>query len=74
MILNPEDVVQIKKGENLIVSTSTNLKTHQVKVTNTQGQLVDLTPLQNNVWSLQGFTPGMFMLDVIVDMSSSGGL
>jgi hypothetical protein len=71
-VISPENVVQIKQGENLIVSTSADLKVHQVKVTNTQGQLVDLLSLQNNVWSLQGLTPGVYLLDVIVDMSSSG--
>jgi hypothetical protein len=71
-VISPENVVQIKQGENLIVSTSADLKVHQVKVTNTQGQLVDLLSLQNNVWSLQGLTPGVYLLDVIVDISSSG--
>jgi hypothetical protein len=64
--------VQIKQGENLIVSTSANLKAHQVKVTNIQGEFLGLAPLQKNIWSLQGLTPGVYILDVIVDMSSSG--
>jgi len=70
--VSPEDVVQVKQGENIVVSTSADLKTHEVKVTNTQGQLVDLLPLSSNMWSLQGLTPGVYKLDVIADMSSSG--
>jgi hypothetical protein len=70
--VSPEDVVQVKQGENIVVSTSANLKTHNVKVTNTQGQLMDLLPLSSNTWSLQGLSPGVYKLDVIVDMSSSG--
>ena len=31
-----------------------------------------MSPLPNNVWSLQGLIPGIYTLDVIVDMSSSG--
>jgi hypothetical protein len=68
--VSPEDVVQVKQGENIVVSTSADLKTQ--KVTNTQGQLVDLLPLSSNTWSLQGLTPGVYKLDVIADMSSSG--
>jgi hypothetical protein len=70
--VSPEDVVQVKQGENTTVSTSADLKTHTVKITNTQGQLVDLLPLSSNTWSLQGLTPGVYKLDVIADMSSSG--
>jgi hypothetical protein len=70
--VSPEDVVQVRQGENIVVSTSANLKTHNVKVTNTQGQLMDLLPLSSNTWSLQGLAPGVYKLDVIVDMSSSG--
>jgi hypothetical protein len=70
--VSPEDVVQVKQGENIVVSTSTDLKTHKVKVTNAQGQLSELLPLSSNIWSLQGLTPGIYKLDVIVDISSSG--
>src|SRR5215207_2769668 len=70
--ISPEDVVQVKQGENIVVSASADLKTHKVKVTNTQGQMVDLLPLSSNIWSLQGLTPGVYKLNIIVDMSSSG--
>jgi hypothetical protein len=36
-IFRTEDVVQVKQGENLIVATSPDLKTHQVTVRNIQG-------------------------------------
>jgi hypothetical protein len=71
-IVGPEDVVQVKQGENLIVSTSADLRTNKVTVINMQGIPVDLVPLPSNVWSLQGLLPGVYMLDVNVAMSSSG--
>jgi hypothetical protein len=70
--VSPEDIVQVKQGENLIVSTSPDLRTHQVTAGNVQGMSIDLVPLPNNVWSLQGLIPGKYTLDVIVDVSSSG--
>ena len=70
--ISPESVVQVKQGENIIVTTSENLKVNNVKAKNVQGQQVDLTPLPNNIWSLQNLVPGVYLLDVIVDMSSSG--
>jgi hypothetical protein len=68
----PESVVQVKQGENIMVTTSENLKVNNVKVRNVQGQQVDLLPLPNNLWLLQSLVPGVYLLDVIVDMSSSG--
>lgn len=67
-VINPENVVQVKQGENIMVSTSANLKTHQVKVTNTQGQSTNLLPLPNNAWSLQGLIPGVYTLDIIAPL------
>jgi hypothetical protein len=71
-IVGPEDVVQVKEGENLIVSTSPDLRTHQVTVTNIQGIPIDLVPLPSNTWSLQGLLPGIYTLNVNVAMSASG--
>ncbi len=71
-IVSPEDVVQVKQGENLIVSTSLGLRTHQVRVINIQGISIDLVPLPSNVWSLQGLLPGIYTLNVNVAMSTSG--
>ena len=70
--INPESVVQVKQGENIIVTTSENLKVNNVKAKNLQGQQVDLLPLPNNLWSVQNLAPGVYLLDVTVDMSSSG--
>ena len=53
-IVSPEDVVQVKQGENLIVSTGPDLTTHQVTARNMQGVPIDLVPLPSNAWSLQG--------------------
>jgi hypothetical protein len=55
-----------------MVTTSENLKVNSVKAKNVQDQQVDLLPLPNNIWSLQSLLPGVYLLDVIVDMSSSG--
>jgi hypothetical protein len=71
-VVGPEDVLQVKQGENLIVSTSPDLRTHQVTVRNIQGIPIDLVPLPSNAWSLQGLLPGVYTLDVNVAMSSSG--
>jgi uncharacterized membrane protein YgcG len=64
--------VQVKQGVNITVTTSENLKVKNVKAKNVQGQQLDLIPLPNNMWSLQNLVPGVYLLDVIVDMSSSG--
>ena len=64
--------MQVKQGENIMVTTSENLKVNNVKAKNVQGQQVDLLPLPNNIWSLPNLIPGVYLLDVIVDMSSSG--
>jgi hypothetical protein len=71
-IVGPEDVVQVKQGENLIVSTSPDLSTNKVTVINIQGIPIDLVPLPSNAWSLQGLLPGVYTLDVSVAMSTSG--
>jgi hypothetical protein len=71
-VISPEDVVQVKQGENIIVSTSPELSTHKVTVINVQGTSIDLLPLPSGVWSTQGLLPGVYTLNVIVDMSSSG--
>jgi hypothetical protein len=42
-----------------------------VKVQNSQGQFTKLVPLQNNAWSLQGSSRGVYLLDVIVGMTGS---
>jgi hypothetical protein len=55
-IVGPEDVVQVKQDENLIVSTSADLKTHKVKVTNTQGPCVLISSINipSNLLDLGG--------------------
>ena len=42
-----------------------------VKVTNTNGVMSKLVPLGNSTYSLLGFAPGSYVLDVIVDMPDS---
>jgi hypothetical protein len=71
-IVGPEDVLQVKQGENLIVSTSPDLTTNKVTVINMQGIPVDLVPLPSNAWSLQGLLPGVYTLNVNAALSTSG--
>ena len=54
------------------MSTSPDLKTHQVTARNLQGIPIDLVLLPSNAWSLQGLLPGVYTLGVNVAMSTSG--
>jgi hypothetical protein len=54
--ISPESVVQVKQGENIMVTTSENLKVHDVKARNVQGQQVDLMPLPNNRYRYSCFS------------------
>ena len=69
------NVVQINQGKDLIVFT-TNPEQDQVqrvKVRNTQGQLTELEPVTGspNTYSLAGYPVGVYLLDVIVQLSDS---
>jgi hypothetical protein len=70
--INPESVIQVKQGQNIMVLTTptVNEKIEKVKVTDTQGKIVDLVSLQNNQWSLSGLSVGAYVLDVIVNTSN----
>jgi hypothetical protein len=69
------NVVQINQGKDLIVFT-TNPEQDQVqrvKVRNTQGQLTELEPVTGspNTYSLAGYPVGVYVLDVIVQLSDN---
>jgi hypothetical protein len=72
--IKAESVVQINQNENLTVFTSTNEpdRIEKVKVTNQSGELVELTKVGGNDWSLQGFDDGVYLLDVIANMPQGG--
>jgi hypothetical protein len=72
--IKPESVVQINQNENLTVFTSTNEpdRIEKVKVTDQTGELIELTKIGGNEWSLQGFDDGVYLLDVIVNMPEGG--
>jgi hypothetical protein len=55
--IKPESVVQINQNENLVVFTSTNEpdRIDKVKVTDQNGELIELVKIGGNEWSLQGF-------------------
>jgi hypothetical protein len=67
--IEANSVVQINQNENLQVFTSTNEpdRIEKVKVTDHNGQLIELTKVGNE-WSVQGFDDGVYLLDVIVNM------
>jgi hypothetical protein len=71
--IDAEDVVQVREGDNLVVFTDPANLVNNVKVQNIQGQFTKFVPLQNNAWSLQGLSRGVYMLDVIVDMPGTEG-
>jgi hypothetical protein len=72
--IKPESVVQINQNENLTVFTSTNEpdRIEKVKVTDQTGELIELTKIGGNEWSLQGFDDGVYLLDVIANMPEGG--
>jgi hypothetical protein len=61
----------LTEGENLVVFTQLPDMIDNVKVTNTNGVMSKLVSLGNNAYSLLGFAPGSYVLDVIVDMPDS---
>jgi hypothetical protein len=69
--INPNSVVQLPQGQNLIVFTgaSNPITIDKVKVTNERGQTTRLSlfPLQSNTYSLAGLNAGVYILNVIVD-------
>jgi hypothetical protein len=71
--IDPEDVVQIIQGENLIIYTSTNepLRIEKVKIANELGQFTELPRLSSGQWGLTGIPAGVYLLDVIVDTPDS---
>jgi uncharacterized membrane protein YgcG len=66
--IEPEDVVQINKDRNLMVTLSTNdvNRIDRVKVVDADGVTTELTR-QGNVWSIQNLEVGTYLLNVIVD-------
>jgi hypothetical protein len=72
--IKPESVVQINQNENLAIFTSTNEpdRVEKVKVTDQSGELIELTKVGGNEWSLQGLGNGVYLLDVIVNIPEGG--
>jgi hypothetical protein len=72
--IKPKSVVQINQNENLTVSTSANEtgRIEKVKVTDQSGELIELSKIGVNEWSLQGFDDGVYLLDVIVNIPEDG--
>jgi hypothetical protein len=67
-VVKPESVVQIVQGENLVVFTVPTDQVEKVKLTDTAGVMTELVYLGNNAYSLSGFAPGVYVLDVIADL------
>ena len=72
--IKPGSVVQINQKENLMLFTSTNEpdRIEKVKVTDQTGELIELTKVGGNEWSLQGLGNGVYLLDVIVNIPEGG--
>jgi hypothetical protein len=72
-VIDPEDVMQVKQGQNLVVMTSTNepLRIDKVKAVDQAGKFIELSRLSPNEWSLQNLAVGVYLLDVIVDSPTS---
>jgi hypothetical protein len=75
-VIDPEDVVLLREGQNLVVMTSTNepQRIDKVKIVNQAGQFIELPLLQAGTWSLAGIAAGVYLLDVIVDTPDSDSL
>lgn len=68
--IDVSNVIGIPLNGKLTVFSTENIQITNVKLTNTQNQVSELTPVQN-VISLSGFPQGVYTLDVIV--SKDGG-
>jgi hypothetical protein len=70
-VIKPQSVVQVNQGNNIVVATQPITQiVESVKVQDLTGAIKDLESLGNNVYSLAGFPPGAYILDVIVDLGS----
>jgi hypothetical protein len=67
--IEPEDVVQINKDQNLMVTLSTNdvNSIDRVKVVDADGVTTELTRQGNNAYSIQNLEIGTYLLNVVVD-------
>jgi hypothetical protein len=67
--------VQINQGKDLVVFTTnpTQDQVQKVKMRNTQGQLTELERVIGlpNTYSLAGYPVGVYVLDVIMQLSNS---
>jgi hypothetical protein len=74
--IDPEDVVLLRQGESLVVTTSTNepQRIEKVKIVDEAGQFNELPQLQAGTWSLAGIATGVYLLDVIVDTPDASSL
>jgi uncharacterized membrane protein YgcG len=73
--IEASNVVQINQGKDLIVFTTNPAQdqVQKVKIRNTQGQLTELQKSTGvpNTYSLAGYPVGVYVLDVIVQLSNS---
>jgi uncharacterized membrane protein (Fun14 family) len=68
------NVVQINQGKDLIIFTNPPQdQVQKVKIRNTQGQLTELQKSTGlpNTYSLAGYPVGVYLLDVIVQLSNN---
>jgi hypothetical protein len=70
--VKPESVVQVPQGGNLLVVTEPRNNVDNVKVTDGAGKITELVNTNGDTFSLSGINPGVYTLDVIANMPSSG--
>lgn len=65
------NIIGVPLNGKLTVFSTENIQITNVKLTNTENQVAELTPVQNVV-SLSGFPQGVYTLDVIVSKDGVG--
>jgi hypothetical protein len=69
--VKPEGVVQVTQGGNLLVVTEPRNNVDNVKITDGSGRITELVNTNGDTFSLSGISPGVYNLDVIVNLPSS---
>jgi hypothetical protein len=70
-VVKPESVVQVSQGENLVVFTEPPDNVDNVKITDESGRITELVNTNGDTFSLSGIVPGVYTLDVIVNLPNS---
>jgi hypothetical protein len=69
--VQPESVVQVAQGGNLLVVTEPRNNVDSVKITDGSRRITELVNTNGDTFSLSGIAPGIYTLDVIVNQPNS---